>query len=103
MMTFIMLTRLSHETVGAPQQLEEREKQVMQRIRQECPDVQWVHNYAVLGPYDYLDIFAAPDIETATKISTLVRTYGHAHSEIWPATEWAAFKEILHHLPGEAA
>jgi hypothetical protein len=35
--------------------------------------VTWRANYAVLGPYDYLDIFETPDIEAAMKVSTIVR------------------------------
>ena len=42
--------------------------------------------------------FRAKDIETASKVSTLVRTFGHAHTEIWTATEWDRFKEIVRAL-----
>jgi hypothetical protein len=55
----------------------------MERVRKECPDVEWVSSYAILGPCDYLDIFRAKDVETASKV-----TFGHAHTEIWTATEW---------------
>ncbi len=51
-----------------------------------------------LGPCDYLDIFRAKDIETANKVSTLVRTFGHVHTEIWTATKWDRFKEIVRTL-----
>jgi hypothetical protein len=90
-----MLTRLSPEAARSPKALEELERQAMDRVRKECPDVEWVSSYAILGPCDYLDIFRAKDIETATKVSTLVRTFGHAHIEIWSASEWARFKEIV--------
>lgn len=103
MMTFIMLTRMSSEATHTPQTLEQREKDVMERLRTQCPDVRWIHNYVMLGPYQYLDIFEAPDIDSATKVATLVRAYGHAHPEIWPATAWAHFKDVLHQLPSEAA
>jgi hypothetical protein len=96
--TFIMLTRLSAEAVRSPKALEELEHQAMERVRKECPDVEWLKSYAILGPCDYLDIFSAKDIETATKVSTLVRTFGHAHTEIWSATEWSHFKEIVRSL-----
>lgn len=100
MPTFIMVTRLASGALRSPKSLEELEKRAMERIRSECPGVEWVGNFAILGPWDYLDIFRAPDIETATKVATLVRTFGHAHTEVWTATEWQRFKEIIRDLPG---
>jgi len=102
MATYIMLTQISPDAVKTPQTLEQLEQDAMQQIRAACPEVEWSHSYALLGPYDYLDIFEAPDVETATKVATLIRAYGRAHSEIWAATEWARFKEMLHGLPQAA-
>ena len=52
----------------------------------------------ILTPCDYLDVFRAKDVETASKVSTLIRTLGHAQTEIWTATEWGRFKEIVRTL-----
>lgn len=101
MPTFIMLTRLNTDAVRSPQALEQLEREVMKRVREQCPDVKWVSSYAVLGPCDYLDIFVASDVETAAKVSTLIRTFGHAQTEIWSATEWDRFKELVRTLPGQ--
>ena len=79
MADFVMLTRLTHGALTSPSSLENLEREVMDRLHAECPDVEWKQSYAVLGPYDYLDIFSAPDIDTATKVATIVRTFGHAH------------------------
>lgn len=100
MSVFVMLTRLAASSIKSPKSLEELEHSVMERIRSECPKVEWVHNLAVLGPYDYIDIFHAPDTETAFKVATLVRSFGHAHTEIWEGIEWARFKEMVRNLPG---
>ncbi len=102
MPTFIMLTRLNADAVRSPRGLEQLERQAMESVRKECPGVEWLGSYAVLGPYDYLDIFLADDLETATRVSTLIRTFGHAHTETWPATDWDRFKEIVRTLPGPA-
>jgi hypothetical protein len=76
MPVFIMLTRLGTEAVKLPAALEDLERQVVARIEKECPKVKWLASYAVLGPCDYLDVFEAPGIEVATKVSTLIRTFG---------------------------
>lgn len=100
MPTFIMLTRLNPDAVRSPKGLAHLEHEAMKRIRTECANVQWIASYAVLGPCDYLDIFDAGDIEAAARVSALIRAFGHAHTEIWTATEWDRFKEIIRLLPG---
>lgn len=99
MQTFVMLTRVSSKAVDhSPRKFEKLEKESMAKVRKECPQVTWIGSYAVLGPYDYLDIFRAPNIETAQKVSALIRSFGHAHTEIWAATEWDHFKHMIHTL-----
>lgn len=71
----------------------------MDRIRTECPDVSWIGSYAVLGPTDYLDIFTAPSIESAAKVAAIVRTFGHATTEIWGAIPWTEFASLVRDLP----
>jgi len=103
MATFIMLTRLSHEALRAPRSLVDLSHEVARRIRDNCAGVEWEASYVILGPADYLDIFTAPDIETATKVATIIRTFGHATTEIWAATEWEKFVELTRSLPSAIA
>jgi uncharacterized protein with GYD domain len=98
---FVMLTRVSPEELRSPESLRKLERKAMDHIRKRLPEVKWLHSYAVLGEYDYLDLFEAPDIESAAKVSVLIRSYGHAYSQVWPATEWARFKEMIRALPSE--
>lgn len=91
---FIMLTKLGTGVSRTSPSLEQLERSAVDRVQQQCPNVRWLHSYAVLGRPDYVDVFAAPDIETAMKVSALVRTFGAADTEIWPAVEWEQFKTI---------
>jgi len=99
MATFIMLTRLSHQALQSPSSLENLSHEVMERIRSDCKGVEWKASYVVLGPADYVDIFTAPDIESAMKVATIIRTFGHATTEVWAATEWDRFTELVRYLP----
>lgn len=98
MALFIMATRLTGEEIHPTLRLEEKEGKAMRAIKDAGLDVHWVANYATLGPYDYIDIFRAPDDETALKVSTLVRGIGGAYTEIWGAVEWKRFREMLTEL-----
>jgi uncharacterized protein with GYD domain len=95
MQSYVMLTRLAPGSIESPVELEQPEKAVARQIRADCPHVEWVASYAVFGPYDYVDVFHAPDLDTAAKVSAIVRSYGHAQTEIWAAQEWDHFKEVI--------
>ena len=92
--TYMMMTRLSPEALQNPEAVDTLNHAVEERIEKECPSVKWLANYAVLGPCDYIDIFEAPDSETATKVSLLVRSLGHATTETWVATPWDRFVSV---------
>jgi uncharacterized protein with GYD domain len=93
--TYVLLTKVSPESMTEPRNLRALEQQVKAKIKQRCPRVRWIANYAVLGPYDYLDVFEAPDDLTASKVATIVRSFGHATTETWSAIPWAQFKRAL--------
>jgi uncharacterized protein with GYD domain len=98
MATYILLTKLSPESATSPNRVEKLEHEVQERIKRHCPEVRWVANYAVLGPYDYVDIFEAPDDRSAAKVSTVIRSFGHAITETWTALPWADYKGMLAQL-----
>jgi uncharacterized protein with GYD domain len=98
MARYVLLTRLSPEALTRPEAVEELNRQVEDRIKAECPDVEWLANYALLGPYDYLDIYEAPSHETANKVALLVRSLGHATTETWVATPWDRFLALAESL-----
>ncbi len=104
MQTYVMMTRLAHGALNSPGNLDNLEHEVKARISSALDgNIKWVASYAVSGPYDYMDIFEAADNDAALKLSTIVRTFGHAHSEVWPATDWAHFKEMARNLPQAGA
>jgi uncharacterized protein with GYD domain len=94
MATYIMLTRLAPDAVTRPEAFEQLNRAVIAQIQKDCPEVRWLANFLVLGPYDYLDIFEAPDNEAAAKIAVIIRSFGHGTTEIWPAVAWERFREI---------
>lgn len=98
MVLYVMQTRLSPEALTRPESVVDLNIRVEERIKKECPSVRWVANYAVLGPCDYLDIFEAPDADTATKVALIVRSFGHATTETWMATPWDRFVELAQGL-----
>jgi len=95
MASFVMLTRLGHDAAKSSASLVDLSHRAMEKIRSECPHVAWKASYVVLGPADYLDIFEAPDIGSALKVAAIIRSFGHASTEIWAATEWEEFARAI--------
>lgn len=91
---FVMLTKLNPEAVREGSDLQQLETDLKKKAQRHCPELRWLANYAVMGPYDYLDIFYAPDVSSAMRVSSILRTSGVASTETWPAVPWKQFKEI---------
>lgn len=95
MATYVVLTKLTPEAVKAPADLKKLERAVAERVGRDCPEAKWVASYAILGPYDYLDIFEAPDEAAAAKVVMIIRSFGHGQTETWTALPWERFKLVI--------
>lgn len=98
MATFIMLTWLSPGALSNPSAVVDLNRRVEEHVRRDLPEVKWIANYAVMGPCDYLDVFEAPDLETAQKLALLVRSFGNATTQTWVATPWERFVGLTQEL-----
>jgi uncharacterized protein with GYD domain len=92
---YMLATRIDPHALTGPHALEALEKQVTAKIQSELPDVRWLANYALLGQYDYMDVFEAPDNDTAGRVSLIIRSFGHATTEVWPAIRWKHFEGLV--------
>ena len=55
-------------------------------------------HYALLGPYDFMDIYEADNNETASRVSMITRASGALAAETWPAIGWSRYVEITKEL-----
>lgn len=98
MPTYILMTRL---TPDITKKLKEREKiglKWKKTIQEKCPEVKWVNHYSLLGPYDFMDIYEAPDEETAAKVSWITLSMGAVTAESWTAIPYGKFLELVDDL-----
>ena len=94
MATFILMTKLSPEVTRDVSHRAEIGRRWKTAVDEKCPAVKWVAHYALLGPYDFMDIFEAPDEETAAKVSLISLSRGAAKAESWTAIPYARFLEL---------
>ena len=94
MASYVLLTRVGSSALSEPSDFERLNRMIGQKVQEDCPEVKWQANYMVLGPYDHLDVFDAPDNEVAARVALIVRSIAHAQTEVWPAVTWERFKEI---------
>ena len=88
---FVLMTRLSPDCMQDARGRRSVGKEWLQRVHKVCPEVKWLGHYALLGPYDFMDIYEAPDIETAHRVSLISRSEGALSAESWPALPYEEF------------
>lgn len=95
MATFVLMTKLAAGSLRDAGGVRTTGKEWMHKVRECCPDVKWVAHYAILGPYDFMDIYEAPDAETAQKVSLISRAEGAVSAESWQAVPYDRFLKLL--------
>ncbi len=95
MPTFVLMTKLSPSTMHDAPERRAMGKEWLQKVRERCPVVKWIAHYAILGPYDFMDIYEAPDVETAHKVSVISRVEGALTAESWQALPYDQFLKLL--------
>lgn len=98
MATFILLTKLSAEGLGSLQNREQVGRKWLDEVKAKCPEVKWIDHYALLGPFDFMDIYEAPNEEVAAKVSMITMSKGAVKAESWTALPYKRFLEITKEL-----
>ncbi len=98
MPTFVLMTKLSPQVTGDPRGLRALGKHWLAKVSQHCPEVTWISHYALLGRYDFMDIYEAPDFETAHKVSHISRAEGALEAESWQAVPYDDYMKIVENV-----
>ena len=98
MQTFVLMTKLAPEMSKKIKDQEKLGRVWLDQVKEKCPEVNFVAHYALLGPYDYLDIYEAPDEETAAKVSLISLQTGAFQAESWVAIPYKRFLELAEEI-----
>jgi uncharacterized protein with GYD domain len=96
---FVLMTKLSTESLSRPEKREKRGREWLAKVKQTCPQVKFLAHYALLGRYDFLDIYEAPDIETAHMVSLISRSAGAESAESWQALPYEEHLALVDKIP----
>jgi len=94
MRTFVLMTKLTPEM---SRQVKDRAKigrAWLNHVKKKCPEVKFKSHYALLGPYDFMDIYEAPDEDSAAKVSMISLANGAIRAESWSAIPYKRFLKL---------
>ena len=103
MKTFVLMTKLAsgkaHLTeIGAKERDRARSGRAwLKEIQEKCPDIKFKAHYALMGYWDSMHIYEAPDEEAAAKVSLVTRPYA-AQVESWLALPFEKVIQIREEL-----
>jgi len=93
---YILATKLQHPDLVKKRK--EQGEKWLKLVREKVPDIKWIAHYAILGPYDFLDIFEVKNEKEAAKVSLLSRSAGATLAESWTAIPYKEFLELAEDL-----
>ncbi len=98
MPTFVLMTKLSPEVARKVKERAKLGRAWLEQVKRTCPEVKFIAHYALLGQFDFLDIYEAPDAETAAKVSMISLSNGAFLAESSIAIPYKRFLELTEEL-----
>ncbi len=94
MQTFMLMTKLSPEVTARMKERAALGRAWLDQVKQKCPGVKFIAHYGILGKYDFVDIYEAPDAETAAKVSMISLANGALQAESWVAIPYTRLLQL---------
>ena len=98
MQTYVLMTKLAPEMAKKVKDQAKLGRKWLEQVKEKCPEVNFIVHYALLGPYDFLDIYEAPDEEAAAKVSLISLQSGAFQAESWVAIPYRRFVELAEEI-----
>ena len=100
MRTYVLMSRMA---IQGPSVIEvasnmksgpKRRREWRTQVARQCPEVRFLASYALLGGWDFMDVYEAPDEDTAAKVSMIVSGTAAFHVESWSAIPEERLQEL---------
>lgn len=91
MATYVILSRFSPDAFRDPKDFKKLAETVSQKIKADCPGIEWKHSFATLGRFDVVDVVETNDPRQIERAAMIIRAYGHSTTETLAATPWKEF------------
>ena len=98
MKTFILMTKLAPQVTSQVQERGRIGAAWLEQVKEKCPQVKFLAHYGLLGTYDFMDIYEAPDEEIAAKVSMISRANGALVAESWTAIPYKRIVELAREI-----
>jgi uncharacterized protein with GYD domain len=94
MSVYVLMTKLGPRVLEDKRGRKQVGKEWKALVEKICPGIKFLSHYALLGPYDFMDIYEAKSDEDAIKVSLLSRASGALVAESWPAQPYDKYIEL---------
>ena len=94
MPTYLLMTKLSPDVSAKIKDRAAIGQTWIDEVKNKCPGVKFLDHYGLLGPYDFISIYEAPDNDTAAKVSMISLAQGALQAESWAAIPYNRVVEL---------
>ena len=98
MQTYVLMTKLSPEVGSKVNQRSSLGRSWLEQVKEKCPEVKFISHYGLLGPFDFIDIYEAPNEEVAAKVSMISMANGAFQAESWVAIPYKRLVELTEEI-----